>query len=275
LLAADGAESALEHGSKTLMASRIADAITAFLRGEAELADRDDLRRQAGQTRDKELDLIRRSDITLVVSPVEQELLAREAPGARVDILSNVHEVFGRRREYGDRHDLVFMGGYQHTPNVDAVLWFADHVLPLIREQAPEITFHVVGSKAPEPVRALAERPGIMFHGFVPDIAPFMDNCRLAVAPLRYGAGVKGKVNMSMSYGQPVVATPIAIEGMHAEAGVDVLVAEDPAEFAAAVLRAYRDKGLWTQLSDNGLANVERHFSFAAAQRAVQELFAG
>jgi GT2 family glycosyltransferase/glycosyltransferase involved in cell wall biosynthesis len=240
---------------------------------EAELGDRDDLRRQAAQTRDRELDLIRRSDVTLVVSPVEQALLSREAPGARVDILSNVHEVFGRRRAYRDRHDLVFMGGYQHTPNVDAVLWFADHVLPLIREHAPEITFHVVGSKAPEAVRALAEREGVMFHGFVPDIAPFMDNCRLAVAPLRYGAGVKGKVNMSMSYGQPVVATPIAIEGMHAEPGVDVLVAEDPGGFAAAVLRAYRDEALWTQLSDNGLANVERHFSFAAAQRAVQALF--
>src|SRR5690606_8298278 len=176
-------------------------------------------------TRAQDLALIGRSDVTLVVSPVEQELLSLEAPGARVDILSNVHEVFGRRREFRERNDLVFMGGYQHTPNVDAVLWFADEVLPLIRAEAPEVTFHIVGSKAPDSVRALGEREGIMFHGFVPDIAPFMDNCRLAVAPLRFGAGVKGKVNMSMSYGQPVVATPIAIEGMHAEPGVDVLVA--------------------------------------------------
>lgn len=242
---------------------------------EAELSGRDDLHRQAAQTREKELDLIRRSDITLVVSPVEQALLAAEAPGARVDILSNVHEVFGCRKPFEQRHDIVFMGGYQHTPNVDAVLWFADEVLPLIRAEAPEITFHVVGSKAPEEVRALGERPGIMFQGFVPDIAPFMDNCRLAVAPLRYGAGVKGKVNMSMSYGQPVVATPIAIEGMHAEPGVDVLVAETAQDFATAVLRAYRDRDLWQQLSAGGLANVERHFGFESARQAVRALFAG
>jgi glycosyltransferase involved in cell wall biosynthesis len=242
---------------------------------EAELADRDDLRRQAAQTRDKELDLIRRSDITLVVSPVEQALLASEAPQARVDILSNVHEVHGCRRSYRERNDLVFMGGYQHTPNVDAVLWFADEILPLIRAEAPEITFHVVGSKAPDSVRALGERPGISFHGFVPDIAPFMDNCRLAVAPLRFGAGVKGKVNMSMSYGQPVVATPIAIEGMHAEAGRDVLIAETPEAFAEEVLRAYRDPELWQQLSEHGLANVEAHFSFEAARRAARGLFRG
>lgn len=240
---------------------------------EAELANRDDLRRQAAQTREKELDLIRRSDITLVVSPVEQALLATEAPDARVDVLSNVHEVFGCRKPFEQRHDLVFMGGYQHTPNVDAVLWFADEVLPLIHAEAPEITFHVVGSKAPDEVRALGERPGIMFQGFVPDVAPFMDNCRIAVAPLRYGAGVKGKVNMSMSYGQPVVATPIAIEGMHAEPGADVLVAETPSDFAAAVLRAYRDQALWQQLSSGGLANVERHFGFESARQAARALF--
>jgi glycosyltransferase involved in cell wall biosynthesis len=102
-----------------------------------------------------------------------------------------------------------------------------------------------------------------------------MDNCRLAVAPLRFGAGVKGKVNMSMSYGQPVVATPIAIEGMHAEAGRDVLIAETPEAFAEEVLRAYRDPELWQQLSEHGLANVEAHFSFEAARRAARGLFRG
>ncbi|MCG6118706.1 MAG: glycosyltransferase [Aquimonas sp.] len=240
---------------------------------EAALTGREDLRRQAAQTRERELDLIRRSDVTLVVSPVEQALLAREAPAARVEILSNVHEVHGRRRAFAERHDIVFMGGYQHPPNVDAVTWFADRVLPLIHAEAPELVFHIVGSKAPDEVRALGERPGIMFHGFVPDIAPFMDDCRIAVAPLRYGAGVKGKVNMSMSFGQPVVATPIAIEGMHAEPGRDVLVAETPEDFARKVLAAYRDPELWLQLSEGGLANVEAHFGFESARQAVHGLF--
>lgn len=242
---------------------------------EAELTGREDLRRHAEQTRERELDLIRRCDVTLVVSPVEQALLASEAPGARVEILSNVHEVHGRRKGFAERHDLVFMGGYQHPPNVDAVAWFADAVLPLIHAEAPELVFHIVGSKAPDEVRALGERPGVMFHGFVPDVAPFMDDCRLAVAPLRYGAGVKGKVNMSMSYGQPVVATPIAIEGMHAEPGRDVLVAESPEDFARAVLAAYRDPALWLQLSEGGLANVEAHFGFESARRAVRGLLKG
>ena len=75
-------------------------------------------------------------------------------------------------------------------------------------------------------ITALADEH-VIVHGYVEDIAPYMDGCRVSVAPLRYGAGVKGKVNMAMSYGLPVVATPIAVEGMHVEAGEDVMVATD------------------------------------------------
>ena len=99
-----------------------------------------------------------------------------------------------------------------------------------------------------------------------------MDGIRVAVAPLRYGAGVKGKVNLSMAHGQPVVATACAIEGMHLIPGEDVLTAENPQEFADAVLRAYNDKALWQRLSDGGLANVQRHFSPEAAREVVRRV---
>ncbi len=239
---------------------------------EAELSGSQELRRGAARTRDKELALIRAVDLTLVVSPVEKELLSREAPASTVEILSNVHEVYGCRKAFAERADLMFVGGFQHPPNIDAVNWFCDEVMPRVREDNPAIRFHIIGSKAPDQLAALGQRDGVVFHGFVPDIAPFMDGCRIAVAPLRYGAGVKGKVNMSMSYGQPVVATPIAVEGMHLEPGRDVLVGESPAELAAAILRLYDDEALWQQLSRAGLANVSEHFGFASAQRAVQRM---
>jgi len=109
-------------------------------------------------------------------------------------------------------------------------------------------------------------------HGYVEDIAPYMDGCRVSVAPLRYGAGVKGKVNMAMSYGLPVVATSVAVEGMHVEAGADVLVADEADAFADDVIRLYGDEELWNRLSANGLANVARHFSFDAARNAMRDL---
>jgi glycosyltransferase involved in cell wall biosynthesis len=103
-------------------------------------------------------------------------------------------------------------------------------------------------------------------------VAPFFNGCRLSVAPLRYGAGVKGKVNQSLACGLPVVVTPQAAEGMYLVDGESALIADDAANFAAAVVRLYRDQALWERLSAAGLALMETHFSFEAARRAIQEL---
>lgn len=238
----------------------------------AQLAGSEDIARQAEKTRQQELALIRASDVTLVVSPAEQALLATDAPGARVDILSNVHPVHGCRRPFGERADLLFVGGFQHPPNIDAIGWFVREVFPAVRAELPEVRVHVIGSKMPPTIAELAG-PGVAVHGHVADLEPYLDGCRIALAPLRYGAGVKGKLNMSMSYGQPAVATGIAVEGMHLKPGEEVLVAEEPADFAAAVVRLYRDEALWNRLSAAGLANVRRHFSFDAARAAIAGIF--
>lgn len=237
----------------------------------AALAGDPDLARAAERTREAELRLVRDCDLTLVVSHVERELLAVDAPGSKVEILSNIHEIFGRRRAWAEREDIVFVGGYQHPPNVDAALWLVREILPRIRAADPAIRLHLIGSKAPAEVQAL-HGEGVVFHGYVEDIAPWMDGCRIALAPLRYGAGVKGKVNMAMSYGLPVVATSPAVEGMHARPGEDVLVADTAEDFAAAVLRAYHDPALWLRLSEGGLANVRRHFSRDAAREALRRI---
>jgi len=244
-----------------------------YLREErlAELEDSLPLRRAAAQTRRSELAVIEAADATLVVSPVEQSVLREAAPGARVHIISNVHEVVGSRRPYAERKDLFFVGGYQHPPNIDAAQWFVGSVWPLIRAQLPGVEFHLIGSKAPEQVRAL-DGNGVRFQGFVEDLEPWLDGCRLAVAPLRYGAGIKGKVNISMSRGQPVVATPVAVEGMFARPGEDVLVAESAEDFAAQVVRLYRDEALWNRVSAGGLENVRKYFSVETARLGLQEL---
>lgn len=240
----------------------------------AELEGSDELAQQAARTRAQELKLMRACDVTLVVSGTEKEILSRALPQARIEVVSNVHVIYGRRRGFDERHDLVFVGGFQHPPNVDAVLWFVHEVFPRVRERLGDVTFNVIGSKAPSAILDLAH-DGVVVRGYVPDIAPFMDGCRLALAPLRYGAGVKGKVNMAMSYGLPVVATSPAAEGMHVEDGVDLLIADSPTDFADAVVRGYGDAALWVKLSDNGLANVREHFSFDAARAALRRVLDG
>lgn len=245
-----------------------------YLREErmAELENSLALKTSAAQTRRSELKVINAADATIVVSPVEKEVLAEAAPDAKVHVISNVHEVTGSQAPYSERKDIFFVGGYQHPPNIDAALWFVGSIWPLVREQLPEMEFHLIGSKAPEQVRALGAENGVRFHGFVKSLDPWLDGCRLAVAPLRYGAGIKGKVNMSMSRGQPVVATAMAVEGMFAQPGQDVLVADTAEEFAAEVVRLYRDEELWNRISDNGLENVRRYFSVETASLGLQEL---
>ncbi|HET6434923.1 MAG TPA: glycosyltransferase, partial [Xanthomonadaceae bacterium] len=225
----------------------------------AELAGDGTLLRAAERTRARELAVVAASDATLVVGPHERALLQHDAPGARIELLSNLHEVAGPGLPFAQRRDLVFVGGFRHPPNVDAVLWFVRAVWPRVRAALPDAVFHCIGGDTPAEIAALASVPGVRVHGHVPDIAPYMDGCRIAVAPLRYGAGVKGKVNLSMAHGQPVVATGCAVEGMHLVDGVDALVADGADAFADAIVRLHGDEALWTRLAANGLANIERH----------------
>ena len=237
----------------------------------AELEDSLPLKRVAAQTRRSELAVIHDADVTLVVSPVEKSVLERDAPEARVHVISNVHKVVGSRRSWADRKDIFFVGGYQHPPNVDAATWFVGKIWPLVRKQLPDIQFHLIGSKAPEQIRSLHGN-GVQFHGFVKSLEPWLDDCRLAVAPLRYGAGIKGKVNISMSRGQPVVATQMAVEGMFVKSGKDILVAENAEDFADEIVRLYQDEQLWNEISTAGLENVRKYFSVETARLSLQEL---
>ncbi|MGQ4660138.1 glycosyltransferase [Lysobacter sp. F6437] len=238
-----------------------------FLREEreAELHHDRRLQRRAQSTRQRELGLIERADTTWVVSPIERGLLLELRPGADVRVVSNIIDEDTPGLSFEQRRDLLFVGGLRHPPNRDAVEWLARDIFPHIREALPGVQLHLVGSTGSVPASTVSPEPGVRLHGHVPDIAPYLDGCRLALAPLRFGAGVKGKINLSLAHGQPVVATDCAIEGMHLEHGNDVLVARDAVAFAAEVVRLYRDAALWQRLSLNGRANVRRHFSPAAA----------
>ncbi len=239
----------------------------------AEVAGDEALRRSAERTRERELALMRQADATLVVSPAEAEMLVPLLPDARIDVLSNLHEVADGGAPYAQRRDLVFVGGFRHPPNVDAVLWFGRDVFPRIRERLPDVRFHCIGAEPPADVLALQQLPGIAVHGHVPDLAPYMDGARVAVAPLRFGAGVKGKVNLSMAHGQPVVATSCAVEGMRLVDGHDVRVTDTADAFADAVVSLYDDAVLWERLSANGRENIRRHFSLDAARDVVRRVF--
>ncbi len=227
----------------------------------------------AGSSQDAELALIRKADVTLVVSPLEQGLLGELLPEAKVMVLSNMHELKPRGKSFAEREGLVFIGGFRHPPNTDAMLWYAREILPRLREKLPGVKTYVVGSDVPVTIKKLATDDFIV-TGYVPDITPFFTGCRVSISPLRYGAGVKGKINLAMSYGVPVVATASSIEGMYLTPGIDVLVGDDPEAFAGAVARVYKDAQLWETLAEGGRENIRSHFSHEVGLRAITRLLA-
>ncbi|WP_414637017.1 glycosyltransferase [Arenimonas sp.] len=247
-----------------------------YLREAREAGLAGDPARQAAaeRTRGAELALVAACDATWVVSAAEKPLLEAAVPGARVEVVSNIHDVGERGAPHGQRHGLLFVGSYRHPPNVDAAHWLADEIFPRIRARRPGLELHLVGADAPADVAALGERDGIRFHGHVPDLGPLLASSRISLAPLRYGAGVKGKVNQALALGLPVVATHCAVEGMFLTDGVDVLVADEAEGFADAVLRLYDDATLWDALSRGGQENTRRHFSRDAVRRTLDALLA-
>ena len=222
----------------------------------------------------EELRLVEQTDLTLVVSTEEQKRLQAECPGCTIKVLPTIYPVdHSPRPGYQQRRDFLFIGGFEHAPNADAVLYFAREIFPEIQAQLPEVVFHVVGPDPTPEILALAG-PQIQVHGHVPQVEPLFDRCRLSVAPLRYGAGVKGKVNQSMALGVPVVGSPIAAEGMHLTHGHDILIASTPHEFATAVVRLWSSPDLWQQLVTHGRQNLQDHYSVQAASPRVDELLA-
>ncbi|MCB1947813.1 MAG: glycosyltransferase [Burkholderiales bacterium] len=225
----------------------------------------------ARMRKQQELTTARKADKTLLVSPVEIELFKQVAPDVPVALLSNIHQnqeiVFG----YQERKDILFIGGFEHLPNVDAMEFFIKEIFPTLHALKPDIKLLIVGSHLPDKIAAYAS-PHIIVKGFVSDIKPIFDRIKLSIAPLRYGAGVKGKINTSMTYGVPVVATSVAAEGMKLVHDQDILIADEPEEFARQIIRAYDDAQLWAHLSSSGKANIEEHFSFTVAERQLSEI---
>ena len=129
----------------------------------------------------------------------------------------------------------------------------------------------MIGPEPPPEVRRLSS-PNIEILGYVADVRPYFDCARLSVAPLRFGAGVKGKVNQSMALGVPTVVTSIAAEGMYLVHGHNAMIADDPESFADAVVRVWTSTELWERLSTNGRENLREHFSVEAASQPIDEL---
>jgi O-antigen biosynthesis protein len=242
----------------------------------AELLDQPQLLERAQRTRDAEIASIRKADATIVLTDQEADIVRREAPGALIHVIPLVPDTDELCRAapfapFSARSGVIFVGSYLHAPNADAVTYFVRSIWPLVRQRVPTAVFRIVGSGVTPEVQALAGN-GIEVVGFVDDLDAMLAQCRVAVVPLRYGAGMKGKVLTSLRAGLPTVSSSIGIEGFALTPGEEILVEDDPYMFADAVIRLYTEETMWTRLSQKALELVRKNFSFDRSRDLFRQL---
>lgn len=221
----------------------------------------------------RELDLFAEADMSLAITGVEQRLVSARVPEAVVRVMPNVHDLPDHHLPgFDSRAGLVFIGGFDHLPNVDAVEFFVREVMPRLRSTV-DARLVVIGANPPADIEALAS-DNVDVAGHVPEVRPYFDKARVFIAPLRYGAGMKGKIGHAMAYGLPVVTTSTGAEGMDLVDEVDALVADDPAAIAAAVTRLHQDPDLWSALSAAGRARVRRDWAPERSRLRLRALMA-
>lgn len=220
-----------------------------------------------------ELDCIQRADKTIVISEAERRWLEAAIPGLQLALVPLVRELPASREvAFEDRAGMAFIGNFQHPPNVDAVRYFLEEIWPEIHRQLPEVVFYIVGSYLPGSLNIQANED-VVALGYVEDLDAIFGSIRLTVAPLRFGAGLKGKVVTSLGYGVPAVVSSIAAEGMGLVDGEEVLVADGVEAFRDQVLNAYRDQRLWERLAREGRAAAQRLYSLEVSRQAYREIF--
>jgi GT2 family glycosyltransferase/glycosyltransferase involved in cell wall biosynthesis len=249
-----------QHVPAAVVLFHVADLHFLRMRREAELTGEALMAEEADQMEQRELALVRETDCTITHSHFEAEVLARLVPEAPVLVWPLMFAHQGTQADFASRRDVVFLGGYRHHPNVDAVEHFVADIFPLLRSAQPDLRFIVAGANPTPAVRALAGE-AVEVTGLVEDLRDVLDRARVFVCPLRVGAGVKGKVMSALAYGIPIVSTAVGVEGTELVPEEHFLLASGPEDFARQILRLYHDPDLWERLSLAGQALIRETYS--------------
>ena len=241
---------------------------------EAITANDEGLLRKAQETKRRELAVYKQADLILTVTAADKQALLREDPQLNIAVVPNIHALPPHVVPRDGRRDLLFVGGFSHTPNADGVLYFVREIFPLVLERLPQTRLWVVGNAPPAEIVALASEH-VIVTGYVRHLAPYLDSALVSVAPLRFGSGMKGKIGEAMAWGIPVVTTTIGAEGMGLQDGVDALIADTSEDFAERVIRLHEKPELWDSLAQNARKHVEREWSPDRVDKCLTEIMAG
>ena len=241
---------------------------------EADLKNDDTLRKLAADTKKYELAAAEAADATIVISSDEKKLLENEYHLTNVYHIPQARELFGLAPN-PNRRGAVFIGS-AHPPNLDGLRHFHDDILPLLPK---DFKLTIIGEalkmmigKSDE-YKDLLKCPQFNFVGFVQDLGTELNNAKITIAPLRYGAGTKGKVASSMSYGVPCVSSAFGTEGTGMVHNENIMIAKTPEEFADYIQQLFNDEVLWKKISDGGIKFIKDNYAPETVEKMMDLLF--
>lgn len=238
----------------------------ASIEGNTKLAEQSEL------TRQRERSVYLQADDVIAITAPDRSAIEQLSPGIRTWIIPNVHDTTPDAPGPKKRNGLLFVGNFNHPANGDGINWFCSDVWPAVRKALPSAQLTIVGANAPAHLVSL---PGVQLAGYVPSMRPFLNAARVSIAPLRHGAGMKGKVGEAMAAGLPVVSTSIGTEGMGVHDGAEALVADDLSTFVAAIIRLHKDDALWRHIAEGGRALIDRLYGADTVAKMLRAVISG
>jgi len=224
---------------------------------------------EAEQVKKNELEIAEAADLTLTVTLDEKILLEKEGIKS-VSVIPNIHDPISSSHflPFDRREGLLFIGAYDHHPNIDAVIWLVNEIMPVVWKELPSLTLTLLGSKPTPEVSSLAS-DRVFVPGYIADVSDYFQSHKIFVAPLRFGAGMKGKIGQSLAYRLPIITGMIGAEGMNLVDGENVLIAESTEEYAAKILALYREEDLWNTLSSNSHLAISQ-YSYGTIKKEIE-----
>lgn len=224
---------------------------------------------EALKTKEYELGIMKRVDLSLFLNKNEIEVVEKEDPGITTAAIPWIQKLnIKGKMGFNERDGVVYLGGFLHAPNGDAVKWFHECVFPIIKKKITDVKVFIVGSNIPQEIKEL-DSEYFKVLGFVENLDEVFNKTRVFIAPLRFGAGIKGKIAMAQSYGLPVVTTNIGAEGMELVDGESALIADEAEEFAEKVIEVYQNKELWEKVSSNSIDRASEKYSVGVADQVI------
>jgi len=221
-----------------------------------------------------ELENCKNADVVVAISTTDKVLLKQHFnEEEKVVLISNIHQHLGKTddfQNFKNRKDLLFIGSFRHDPNIDAVNYLKKEIMPLVWQELPEVKVNIIGSYYTDEIKALASsRFNIL--GFVEDLNAYMNNSKLFVAPLRFGAGIKGKIGQSLEHSLPLVTSDIGAEGFDFEPQKNIMIANSAQDTAQKIVNLYTNEMIWNNSSDS-CEMILKPFSLATTETQILQI---